>query len=56
MQYLVNAMGHVQLNVTDLDAFSEESQNILGLRVTHQTADEVWLSSCSKKIRVGCAS
>lgn len=52
MHYLVNSIGHVQLNVVDPDALSEESQNILGLRTTYEAADQVWMSSCSKKVEL----
>ncbi|MGI3185588.1 VOC family protein [Nioella aestuarii] len=45
MSYLVNAMGHVQLNVMDVDALVRESVEILGLRVTREEAGCVWLSS-----------
>ncbi len=45
MSYLVNAMGHVQLNVVDVDALVRESRDILGLRVTREDAGCVWLSS-----------
>jgi catechol 2,3-dioxygenase len=44
MSYLVNALGHVQLNVVDLDAMVRESISILGLHVTRQTDDQVWMS------------
>lgn len=45
MTYLVNAMGHVQLNVVDVEALVRESRDILGLRVTREEAGCVWLSS-----------
>lgn len=45
MSYLVNALGHVQLNVIDVDALVKESTSVLGLHVTQQTEDCVWLSS-----------
>lgn len=45
MHYLVNSVGHVQLNVVDVDAMVRESCDILGLRVTRQKAGTVWLSS-----------
>lgn len=45
MGYLVNSMGHVQLNVTDVDALVRESRDILGLRVTREAPGCVWLSS-----------
>lgn len=45
MSYLVNSLGHVQLNVVDVDALVRESCDILGLRVTRETDKCVWLSS-----------
>lgn len=45
MHYLVNAIGHVQLNVVDIDAHVRESTQILGLHVTRQDQNTVWLSS-----------
>ena len=45
MGYLVNSMGHVQLNVVDVDALVRESRDILGLRVTREAPGCVWLSS-----------
>jgi catechol 2,3-dioxygenase len=45
MSYLVNSMGHVQLNVVDVDALVRESCDILGLHVTREEAGCVWLSS-----------
>ena len=52
MDYLVNAIGHVQLNVKDMDAYVEEATNILGLRVTHQANDQAWLSASSRQVEV----
>jgi catechol 2,3-dioxygenase len=45
MSYLVNAIGHVQLNVLDVEALVKESTEILGLHVTRRESDVVWLSS-----------
>ena len=44
MTYLVNSIGHVQLNVTDIDAVIRDATEILGLHVTHSGDSEVWLS------------
>lgn len=44
MSYLVNAIGHVQLNVVDVDALVKESIDVLGLHVTRSTDETVWLS------------
>lgn len=49
MDYLVNAIGHVQLNVVDVDTLVTESTEILGLRVTHRTEKEVWLSCAGRQ-------
>lgn len=49
MSYLVNAVGHVQLNVVDVDALVRESRQILGLHVTQEKAGCVWLSSNGRK-------
>ena len=45
MGYLVNAIGHVQLNVVAVDALVQESTEVLGLHVTERRAGQVWLSS-----------
>ena len=44
MSYLVNAIGHVQLNVVDMDALVRESVEVLGLHVTRDAGDTVWLA------------
>lgn len=49
MSYLVNSVGHVQLNVTDLEALKTEAVNILGLHVTQESDEQVWLSSNGRK-------
>lgn len=49
MSYLVNAIGHVQLNVVDVDALVKESTDVLGLHVTNREGDTVWLSSSGRK-------
>ena len=45
MTFIVHAMGHVQINVTDPDAVIKDATEILGLHVTQRTADQTWLSS-----------
>ena len=45
MTYLAHAIGHVQLNVTDLDACVRDATELLGLRVTHAERGTAWLSS-----------
>ncbi|QKV20160.1 VOC family protein [Oricola thermophila] len=45
MSYLVNTIGHVQLNVTVREALVEEATNVLGLHVTRNDDTATWLSS-----------
>lgn len=45
MTHLVHGLGHVKLNVRDVDAMVRDSTEILGLRVTRRSASDVWLSS-----------
>ena len=45
MNYLANAIGHVQINVTDLDACVRDATDVLGLRITNTERNSVWLSS-----------
>lgn len=45
MSYLVNALGHVQLNVVEIEPLVKEATDILGLHVTRQSDDVAWLSS-----------
>ena len=52
MSYLVNAIGHVQLNVMDPAALVGESQDILGLRVTHEAEGITWLTASSRKVEL----
>lgn len=52
MSYLVNSVGHVQLNVTDVDALVRESTTILGLHVTREAAGCVWLSSNGRSVEL----
>lgn len=41
----MNAIGHVQINVTDMEAVTKEATGILGLRVTRSAERERWLAS-----------
>lgn len=52
MNYRVNAVGHVQLNVSDPDAFAEEATNILGLRITQSTDNQIWFSASARKAEI----
>jgi catechol 2,3-dioxygenase len=45
MTHLVHALGHIKLNTNRIEDVVRDSTDILGLRVTRQTADQVWLSS-----------
>ena len=45
MTYLVNSLGHVQVDVTDMDAVTREATGILGLHVTRSDARQTWLAS-----------
>lgn len=45
MPQLVHAVGHVKLNTNCIDEVVRDSTDILGLRVTRETGNQVWLSS-----------
>lgn len=45
MDHLVHALGYIRLNTNRLRAVIKDSTDILGLRVTRDTANEVWLSA-----------
>lgn len=45
MTFLVNAIGHVQINTVDVAGVVKDATEILGLHVTHQARDQTWLSS-----------
>lgn len=49
MTHLVFGLGHVKLNVRDVDALVRDSTEILGLRVTMGSDKQVWLSSNGRK-------
>jgi len=44
MTFLVNAIGHIQINVADVGGVVRDATEILGLHVTHRGADQTWLS------------
>lgn len=52
MSYLVNGIGHVQLNVVDKAALVRESTEILGLRETHLSSDMAWLTASSRQVEL----
>jgi catechol 2,3-dioxygenase len=45
MSQIIHALGHVKLNVKDLDREVKDLTEILGLRVTRKDSNCVWLSS-----------
>lgn len=45
MTHLVHAIGHMKVNVTDLQAVTRDATEILGLHVTHRSQDQIWLSA-----------
>jgi len=45
MAQIVHAAGHLKLNARDVEALVRDSTEVLGLRVTRETGNEVWLSS-----------
>lgn len=49
MSYLVNSVGHVQLNVSDMPAAVRDATDILGLHVTREEAHQTWLASNGRK-------
>jgi catechol 2,3-dioxygenase len=52
MRYLVNSIGHVQLDVTDMAAAVRDATEILGLHVTRTEARQTWLSSNGRKVEL----
>lgn len=49
MAQIVHAVGHVKLNTSCIADVVRDSTEILGLRVTHEAAGQVWLSSNGRK-------
>lgn len=45
MGFLVKDLGHVQLNVVDVEAFVTEATTVLGLRVTRSEGKVTWLAA-----------
>ncbi|MBF9034335.1 glyoxalase [Rhodobacterales bacterium HKCCE2091] len=52
MAQIVHAVGHVKLNTDCLADVVRDSTEILGLHVTHDSAEQVWLSSNGRKAEV----
>jgi catechol 2,3-dioxygenase len=49
MTHLVFGIGHIRMNVRDVDAVLHDATEILGLRITNQIGGETWLSSNGRK-------
>lgn len=45
MSHLIHAVAHIKLNESDPKAMNRDATEILGLRVTHSSDSETWLSS-----------
>ncbi|MDP3342194.1 VOC family protein [Frigidibacter sp.] len=45
MAQIVHAAGHLKINAKDVEALVKDSTEVLGLRVTRETGNQVWLSS-----------
>ena len=45
MSQLVHALGHVKMNTNCIDESVRDATDVLGLRVTRETGNEVWLSA-----------
>lgn len=45
MAQIVHALGHVKINTNKVEEVVRDSTDILGLRVTRETGDQVWLSA-----------
>lgn len=45
MVHLVHALGHIKLNTAKMDELVRDATDILGLRVTKESAESVWLSA-----------
>lgn len=42
---LVHALGHIKINTNRLDEVVRDATDVLGLRITHRSDDQVWLSA-----------
>lgn len=45
MTHLVHAVGHIKINTDRIEDAVRDATDILGLRITRRTADQVWLSA-----------
>lgn len=52
MTYLVNSLGHVQVNVTDMEAVTREATGILGLHATRGANEQTWLASNGRTVEL----
>jgi catechol 2,3-dioxygenase-like lactoylglutathione lyase family enzyme len=52
MTYLVNSIGHVQLNVADMNAVVRDATEILGLHVTRSETRQTWLASNGRRVEL----
>lgn len=52
MAQIVHAAGHLKINARDAEALVRDSTDVLGLRVTRETGDQVWLSSNGRMAEV----
>jgi catechol 2,3-dioxygenase len=50
--YLVNSIGHVQLDVTDIDAVIRDATEILGLHVTRREDGFAWLACNGRRVEL----
>lgn len=52
MTHLVFGIGHMKMNTTDPDGVLRDATDILGLRVTRESAGEVWLSANGRAVEL----
>src|SRR5215218_5405252 len=52
LTYLVNSLGHVQINVTSMEAVTREATGILGLHVTRGEKEQTWLASSGRTVEL----
>jgi catechol 2,3-dioxygenase-like lactoylglutathione lyase family enzyme len=52
MTFLVNAIGHIQIDVADVAGVVRDATEVLGLRVTHTASGQTWLSSNGRAAEV----
>src|SRR4051812_22995485 len=52
LTYLVHALGHVQVDVTDMDAVTREATGILGLHATRGDDGQTWLAAGGRTVEL----